>query len=153
MSTRQNWVGGGTAVLALVYAWVNTTFSPLIWAVLVITAIDLIFNIRDEAVQLQKMSKMIVAVVGGYFANTFQVGDPTISGVTMAHAVVGLVLAAQLSQTVPSLIDKLGMLFPKKDRAAIESALAQKVAELEKALQSAEAKNSSGGSGYLGKGS
>ena len=127
----------GLGALALVwFTYIDKTFTPLFWVLMVLVGIDMVLHVGKEGQQFNKIGSMAVAL-----------GIPSVVGENLNNPLLGKYLVAimclvYLQLVVPALVQRIGKIKfsqdPKtnaRDQADI-SALLQKV----QALEAAQAK-------------
>lgn len=123
----------GIGALAVVWlAYLNNTFSPLIWVLLGLVAVDLFLNIHKEGQQFAKLGSMAVTLgIPTIVANN--IGQPD-----LGKYLVAVLCLAYLQIVVPQIFQRLSQIkfssnqaTNKVDQAKID-AIVQLLAEREK---------------------
>lgn len=113
---------------ALVTAYMDGTFGPLIWALLILVGLDLVLNLRDEAKQLSKIGSGAVTLgLPALLTNAQSIASPAI-----LHAIVAVLVLAYLQVVYPQVmarITKWSAKVPVADAAEV-AALKSQVATL-----------------------
>lgn len=135
--------GGMKGVSALVIAWItyiDNTFTPLFWVLLVLVALDMFLNVHKEGQQFLKIGSMAISL-----------GAPSYIAANLGDAHLGKYLVAimclvYLQIVVPEIINKINKLnFSKNptqnaaDQATLDAVLA-KLAAMEQAQAAAVVK-------------
>ena len=123
-------LGLAMGLLGFGYAWVNTNLGQLFWFVLGIGILDLMLNYKDEQVQMVRFFKTVGGMVVVFIVNRLASGDIPNSTMFM-HVLVGMVLLVQLTQMVPTLVQKILSIIPKKDISMVDKVLQEENAKLQ----------------------
>jgi len=118
----------GLAVLGGWVTWANHQLTPLIWVFLALFAADLLLNLHDEAVALQKLLKGLLAA--GVPVVLQLLGTQTTTPLLYLRAGVAIAVAVELSTVAPVIVARLSSLVPPKDQAAVDAALEAELARL-----------------------
>ena len=117
---------------ALIFTWVNTNLSPLFWAVLGLALVEILTNLNNEQVVIQRMVKGTAAVLIPWAvrnASAISVHNP----VTI-KAAIAVVLIVQLTTVVPQLVSQSKAFLTKqlpKDKKSIDTVYMALEAEIE----------------------
>jgi hypothetical protein len=124
----------GAIVFWLTY--INNTFTPLIWILLALVALDLFLNAHKEGQQFSKIGSMAVALgAPGYIA-------ANLANPNLGKYVVAMMCIVYLQIVVPLVIEKLSTMKISKDpkQNAIDQATIQALTERLAAMEEAKAK-------------
>lgn len=126
-------IKGISAVLLAWFTYIDKTFTPLFWVLLVLIALDLCLNAHREGQQFQKIGSMAISLgVPGYVASN--VDNPT-----LGKYLVAIMCLVYLQIVVPQIVQKIASLSISKDKAqntvdqAALTALVKKIEALEAA--------------------
>ncbi len=100
---------GGLATLAVTY--IDSTLTPLFWALLVLAAIDILLNVHKEGQQWNKLGSAFISL-GGTLGLAGHVSQPDFLRVMVAVATL-----AYLQVVVPQLVTLVGNIKWSKDPA------------------------------------
>lgn len=119
-------IKGLSAVIVAWMTWIDKTFTPLFWVLLVLVALDLLLAAHKEGQQFAKIGSMAVSLgVPGYAA-------ANLANPELGKYLVAIMCIVYLQIVVPQLLSKLqGITFSKdpKQNAITQEELAALVAK------------------------
>jgi hypothetical protein len=133
----KNMVSGGlkgiSGAVIVFLTYINNTFTPLFWVLLVLVALDLLLNAHKEGQQFIKIGSMALTLgAPGYVA-------ANLSNPNLGKYLVAIMCIVYLQLVVPQIVAKLASMKLSKDpvqnqvdQAALQAALAR-LADFEKA--------------------
>jgi hypothetical protein len=133
----KNMVSGGLkgigGVIVFWLSYINNTFTPLIWILLALVAMDLFLNAHKEGQQFSKIGSMAVTLgAPGYIA-------ANLANPNLGKYVVAIMCIVYLKIVVPVVVDKLASVKfskdpvqNKADQATIQ-ALLERISAMEEA--------------------
>lgn len=125
----------GVGIVGLGLVWVTHNLTPLFWALLALIALDLLFNLHDEAVTVQRLTKALFVVLLPVGLRLVSQGatDP----LTFARAGIAVALSVEVATVGPMVVARVAAWFPTGQRGSVEALLRAEVARLEAEAQAA----------------
>jgi hypothetical protein len=113
--------------------YVDHNLTPLFWALIILIALDLLMNLNDEAITIQKLFKGILALFLPVVLKL--VGSHVTDPLIYVQAGIAVALGVEISTVGPLLVSRIADFFPKTERAGVTAELDSLRNELAKALE------------------